>query len=83
MIYKGILEKIESTHNNLRTDTVQGTFEPPEIGKSFILYGEGLEFGVRVIQTTPIKELTKEEKGFCFKTMNSTYKLSVEELNND
>jgi len=79
----GILEKIMSTHRNLRTNTMQGIFsEFPVLGKTFIIQGEGLNFGNRMIYTTPVKEITQvgtdeENREYVlFKTANSTYKIT-------
>ena len=56
----GILEKIKSSHNNLRTSTMQGVYEKfPEVGEIFIIQGEGLAFGNRLIYTSPVKEILK------------------------
>ncbi len=78
----GFLEKICSTHKNLRTDSMEGIFEElPKVGETFKIYGEGLVFGNRYIHTSPIVEIVEAGKSdkeyFIFKTMNSTYKITV------
>jgi len=80
----GVLEKIKSTHKNLRTTTMQGVFEDfPNVGEPFYIFGEGIEFGNRMIHTTPIKEileLGKDSDGLdyvVFNTANSKYKLTL------
>lgn len=79
----GILEKINSSHSNLRTTTMKGIFEDtPEVGEIFVIQGEGLAFGNRMIYTTPVKEIvevgidSERQEYVVFKTHNSTYKVS-------
>ena len=74
------LTKIESTHNNLRTNDMEGkTGSIPEVGYDIMVFGEGLVFGTRVIHTTEVKESVydKTTKTFTFKTQNSTYTLEI------
>jgi len=80
----GILEKINSSHKNLRTNTMKGVFEDfPKVGEQFVILGEGLEFGNRMIFTTPIKEIADHGRNqdnfdfMVFTTENSTYKITV------
>jgi len=80
----GILEKINSTHNNLRTSTMQGVFEDfPNVGEQFLIFGEGLKFGNRMIHTTPVAEVLEIGKDqddleyIVFKTANSKYRLTL------
>ena len=80
----GILEKINSSHENLRTKTMEGVFEDfPKVGEQFIIIGKGLKFGNRIIATTPVKELFDSGKNqdnpdfMVFITLNSTYKITV------
>ena len=76
--YKVTLFKIESTHNNLRTPTIDGVCkELPEVGKELFMWGEGLEFGTRLVRTTPIKSLSRLGDTFLFETRNSTYALKI------
>jgi len=76
------LTKIESNHNNLRTNDMVGTTSAiPEVGHEFSIFGESLSFhgGGRVIHTTIVKEsdFNEDTKTFRFKTQNSTYELEV------
>lgn len=75
----GTLEKIESSHNNLRTNSMNGYFEEfPKVGEPFRILGKGLEFGTRIIHTTPITEILEEKEDLIvFKTLNSTYRVSL------
>ncbi len=79
--YNVVLKKIESNHNNVRTNETEGqTLHLPEVGKNFSLVGASLTPGLshRVITTTEIKEVEKSEDGsYIFKTLNSTYGLVV------
>ena len=78
--HKVKLTKIESNHNNLRTDIIEGiTLELPEVGKSFVLAGKPLTPGtdIRLVTTTEIKNVEKIDNEYKFKTLNSTYKLEV------
>lgn len=83
------LTKIKSTHNNVRTDVIEGgCVQFPILGFPFTMSAEPLTFGmdVRYFRSTPIKEIRlHEEPGFSldnriayiFVTENSTYKLEV------
>lgn len=80
----GVFEKINSTHENLRTKTMDGMFEDfPKVGEQFIIFGEGLKFGNRMIHTTPVKEIFDEGRNqdnyefMVFTTANSTYKITA------
>jgi hypothetical protein len=78
--FKVILTKVESNHNNLRTNEIDGlTLSLPEKGKFFQMVAPPLESGsIRSVTTTEIKELEKtSEDSYTFKTQNSTYKLKV------
>lgn len=79
-IYKVVLEKIRSKHNNLRTDLIKGeTLNLPAPGERFIMTGESLAPGGarRLVSTTPVKMLEMHGKEMMFHTENSTYKLAV------
>lgn len=74
---KARLTKIQSTHNNLRTDTIEGeALMPPTVGKSFLITGQPLtkDGNVRVVHTTEVKSVTHIDGGIQFETQNSTYK---------
>jgi hypothetical protein len=80
MTYQVKLTKIKSTHNNLRTDVIEGkTFKLPEVGDSFAMFGEPLTegFDTRAVYTTEIKVCDRQGNEFMFVTENSTYKLEV------
>lgn len=76
-LYVGKLFKINSNHDNVRTDTMEGlATELPVVGKGFNLYGGALELkvGIRGLFTTSIEELTQLSNGtVLFRTRNSTY----------
>lgn len=75
------LKKIESTHNNLRTDEIEGhTTHIPEVGHGFVLFAPPLEYGnMRTVFTTPAKEVSwvETDRKFLFQTQNSKYELTV------
>lgn len=78
------LTKIASTHNNVRTDTMDGEAYnwPPKKGEDFVLIGKGLTNPNldRVLRTTPIQEvefLGGPTQAHQVKTLNSTYRLEV------
>lgn len=76
------LTKIQSSHNKVRTDEVNGESDNlPEIGKRFVLLGEALvkaDGNMRIVYTTSVSELTNiSDKSMEFKTQNSTYRLDI------
>lgn len=74
------LTKVRSTHNNLRTPTIDGWFEkPPTVGEDFEFLAPPLESGsIRMIWTTSVRDVTELALGSVeFKTKNSTYRLDV------
>lgn len=89
-LYIGTLEKISSTTNALRTETVRGTFCLPQVGRQFRLVGESLTEGadLRLVQTSPVTEMVRIQGGFnerCqifeFRTESgSHYRLVVDDL---
>jgi hypothetical protein len=80
--YTNILfTKVESSHNNVRTNTMIGEcMWLPQIGKSFLIYSCGGSLvgdGDRVIHTTQVKEIKLvDDYTIEFKTQNSTYRLN-------
>lgn len=79
----GRLVRITSSHQNLRTDTVEGDFENlPVAGSIFEMLAPPLTRGVRCIWTSPIEQTWQVEingkKVVCFKTDNSVYGLVVD-----
>ena len=78
MEYQVKLTKLRSSHKNLRTDVVEGiALDLPKEGDYFQIFGEGLEFGTRVVTTTAIQKVEKLGNEYLFHTLNSTYKLEV------
>lgn len=79
------LIKVKSSHNNLRTPEVFGRIEQlPIVGNSFFLLAAGLDFGTRIVQTTPVQSVEKlTDTLYTFKTENSEYKLEIKELPED
>jgi hypothetical protein len=85
--WDGILKRIQSNHNKLRTDEVIGVcYESPKVGDSFIMYAESLELkgGTRVVYTTPVLSVVWDPPdgsqrviGCTFTTQNSTYHLDM------
>lgn len=83
---KGILSKVETNHNRVRTDEVSGEFySTPEVGKNFIIFGEALcpvvksAGGFRQVHTSTVQKVdfNAELNEFIFRTLNSTYKLRI------
>lgn len=69
------LTKLSDNQNALRTNEVIGiTDELPVVGKSFVMTGEGLEFGTRMIWTSEVMKLNEDGS---FNTQNSVYKVEV------
>lgn len=78
MFYKCVLEKVTSNHENLRTNVIEGVAELPKVGYDFYIFGEGIDYGIRNIHTTEVKELKKISPDTLeFKTRNSTYSLKI------
>ncbi len=89
MRYSGRITRLQSNHNNIRTDHMDGSFdELPEVGKSFQIFGRSLTPGLdcRAITTTFVREImdmakyqgvVSKNRFLQFKTANSTYQLEV------
>jgi hypothetical protein len=81
-MYYVTLKKIESKHNNLRTDIVNGLVpELPIIGNRLFMYSkEVLTPGTdtRYVFTSPIKDVVvnAENNDIVFRTENSLYVLT-------
>lgn len=75
------LTKLNSTHNNLRTDVIEGEcIYLPRTGYSFVMTSEPLNpnASFRQIATSNVQSIfTLNDKSMEFKTMNSTYLLEV------
>lgn len=80
-MFKVTLKKIESSHNNLRTDEIEGmTLSMPELDKTFFMYTESsfTPDATRFILTSPVKEMRSlSENEILFKTLNSVYVLTT------
>lgn len=49
---------------NVRTKETEGVFfHPPTRGQGFVLWSDGLEFGMRMIYTSDVDKINKLEKG--------------------
>jgi hypothetical protein len=71
------LTRLESNHQNLRTDSAEGQTDlAPTVGEIFVLAGEPLstEGNIRVIHTTPIERVENFDGYVEFWTKNSHYK---------
>lgn len=81
-MYYATLKKIESTHNNLRTETVDGLIpDIPVVGSNFFMYSSQTitpDTNIRHIYTTPVKEVrvNAENGDIVFRTENSLYVLT-------
>ena len=72
------LVKLKSNHNNLRTNEMVGECtELPIVGNSFVIFGQPIDknAAVRVIQTTPVKDVQRMDQTLTFGTQNSSYQL--------
>lgn len=81
MMYYVTLRKIESSHNKLRTDEVEGLApELPESGKRFFMYADALELdevdAKRYVHTSVVQKVVKRGDDLVFHTENSTYCLT-------
>ncbi len=68
--------------DRVRTDIVEGTcLNYPIIGESFAMVAESLTFGLdlRIIRTSTVKSINKQDKLITFETENSTYCLIINE----
>jgi hypothetical protein len=75
----GTLERLESSHRHLRTDSITGMFaEPPRAGVSFSMVGESLtpEMDLRLVITSPVLDVEIDAMSYTFRTRNSTYRLT-------
>lgn len=72
MMYAVKFTKVKTNHNRVRTDEVLGkTDELPQVGKQFVLFGEGLEFGTRRVNTSPVKEVERHQPDLFVLTTES------------
>lgn len=75
------LTRLQSNHNNLRTDTIVGeAVGIPMVGSNFVMVADALVEGhdYRLVTTTLIKAVMQpEEKVYEFATANSSYRVEV------
>jgi len=74
-----ILEKLSDNVGGLRTNQIEGFCAAlPKVGHTFLMTAPPLEAGnMRVIETSPVVEVTDLEGVIEFKTQNSSYQLIV------
>ena len=80
MKYEIKLTKIQSSHQKIRSNVIEGFCqELPTVGQPFKMCAEPLDLSmdIRLIETTPVKNINKLSKGMEFKTNNSIYALEV------
>lgn len=80
MMYYGLLRKIETNHQRLRTETVQGDFEKlPVVGESFVIASEPLDPAatIRIVTTSVVQKIEQRGYDITFHTLNSVYGLYV------
>lgn len=70
------------SHNNLRTDFVEGeAIGIPTVGKSFVLIAEPLDYSteadVRLVTTSLVKSVESTSDGWEFQTLNSKYEVEI------
>lgn len=74
------LERLDSTHQNMRTPTMIGTVPfAPECGFRFRIMGDPIDtdLDIRIITTSVVQSiLIDSDAGITFKTLNSTYRLT-------
>lgn len=77
--YKVRFQKISNNHNRLRSDDIEGvTNELPTEGKSFVFFGKGLEFGTRVVNTSPVKIVLQKDDEYILHTESgSIYQVNL------
>jgi hypothetical protein len=74
------ITQLSSNHNRVRTREIVGecTNLPVE-GKTFLMFAEPIDKSksTRMLHTTKLKSVRKEDNAYYFKTQNSEYKLEV------
>ena len=78
----GILRKVKSSHNKLRSDEIRGIFiDPPKIGQVFRFFSTPLtkQADIRVITTTKVLTISEEGSNIKFETKQSEYELEINE----
>jgi len=80
-MYNVTMSKVKGG-DRVRTDIVEGTcVDYPIIGESFSMVSKSLTFGfdLRIIRTSTVKSINKQDKLITFETENSTYCLIINE----
>lgn len=80
MMHRVRLVRLESTHNNMRTDEIIGEcIALPKEGERFIMTAPPLKtpHGHREIVTTPVLHVVRGPFCHLFKTKNSSYQLDL------
>jgi hypothetical protein len=71
---------LSNKENALRTNEVVGAcYELSEINKSFTIFGAGIEFGNRMVTTSPVQNIEFLDDFVRFNTLNSSYQLEITE----
>lgn len=79
-MFKVKLTKLSDNKNAIRTnDVVRACFNLPELNKSFTMFGAGIEFGHRMVTTSPVQNIEFLDDVVRFNTMNSSYQLEITE----
>lgn len=80
---RGLLEKLSKNENALRTSTVYGYCEAvPKVGSGFEILSKSLDpsADARYVRTSQVLTVSEVSPGvFEFETLNSTYRLTIEE----
>jgi len=74
------LTQISSRHNNVRTKKIVGECSRlPVEGRTFLMSAEPIDKSkdVRILHTTRLKSVRKEDNTYYFETQNSVYELEV------
>lgn len=77
------LTQISSSHNRVRTKKIIGECASlPVEGQTFLMFADPLDTSksVRMLHTSKLKSVRKEDSTYYFETQNSEYKLKVTEL---
>lgn len=77
-MYQVRVTKLSDNKNAMRTTSLEGETEHlPQIGKSFVVVGEGLEFGQRLFNTSMVQNIEERDNKTIIKTLNSLYQVEI------
>lgn len=77
-MYQVRVTKLSDNKNAMRTESIEGEAQNlPEIGKSFVVIGEGLEFGHRLFNTSMVQNIEERDNKLIIKTLNSLYQVEI------